>query len=68
MNTTAIYSSASEAQRYSTNATYRQTSDLFVKAQQLQRLAAEIAALATEIVENGNAPSREAAQQILAAL
>lgn len=60
-----IYSNASQASRYSTNGTQRVSSELFVKAQELNRLMAEIAELAKEIDANGNAPSREAAQNIL---
>ena len=60
-----IYSNASQASRYATNATQRVSGDLFVKAQQLNQLMAEIAELAQEIDANGNAPSREAAQSIL---
>lgn len=68
-NTAAtIYSAADQASRYSTNATQRVTSELFVKAQQLNALLAEIGALATVIDENGNAPCREAAQSILQVL
>jgi hypothetical protein len=70
MNTTAatVYSNASQASRYATNTTYRVSSELFVKAQQLNQLMAEIAELAKQIDENGNAPSREAAQNILEVL
>jgi flagellin-specific chaperone FliS len=60
-----IYSNASQASRYATNATQRVSVELFVKAQELNRLMAEIAELANEIDANGNAPSREAAQNIL---
>jgi len=60
-----IYSNASQASRYATNATQRVSSELFAKAQQLNRLMAEIAELANEIDANGNGPSREAAQNIL---
>jgi hypothetical protein len=68
MNTTAatIYTNASQASRYATNTTQRISSELFIKAQQLNQLMSEIAELAKEIETNGNAPSREAAQNILA--
>jgi hypothetical protein len=63
-----IYSNASQASAYSTNDTRRISSELFVKAQQLNRLMTEMAELAREIDANGNAPCREAAQNILRAI
>lgn len=69
MSTAAtIISNASLATRYATNSTLYVARELFVKAQQLNQLMAEIAELAQEIDVNGNAPSREAAQKIMAAL
>lgn len=63
-----VYSNASQASRYATGATQRVSGELFQRAQQLNQLLADIAELAKEIDANGNAPSREAAQNILRAV
>lgn len=60
-----LYSSASQANRYATGGTQRISNELFQKVQQVNRLLEEIRNLAKEIEESGNAPSREAAREII---